>query len=165
MPLALVAKNGHPLFALGDRLRFQEVAQFPLLALPQGAFPAFEQVVHDCGLGRQASPSGRSAGPLWQGRPDIDDLMIGFATPLTMPLYGESYRRLPLQLPIEVGDALVVHRDVIHYPQLRRLVSALLSRLRTLAQGMEEVSLFEMPELAGPNHRFSADECIRALAF
>jgi hypothetical protein len=28
--------------------------------------------------------------------------MVGLATPLTLPLYGESYRALPLQVPVEV---------------------------------------------------------------
>ena len=59
--------------------------------------------------------------------------MVGFSTPLTLPLYGESYRALPLQVPVVVGDALVVAREWVDSIQIRELVSLLRSRLATLA--------------------------------
>jgi hypothetical protein len=59
--------------------------------------------------------------------------MVGFSTPLTLPLYGESCQVLPLRLPIEVGDALVVRREWTHYQQIQRLTDYLLNRLTELA--------------------------------
>ena len=59
--------------------------------------------------------------------------MVGFATPLTLPLYGESCQALPLRLPIEVGDALVVRREFTHYPQIQGLAGYLRNRLTELA--------------------------------
>jgi hypothetical protein len=60
--------------------------------------------------------------------------MVGFSTPLTLPLYGDSYRALPLQVPVEVGDALVVAREWVDSSQTHHLVSLLRSRLETLAK-------------------------------
>lgn len=48
---------------------------------------------------------------------------------------------LPLQLPLPVGDVLVVHHDYAHHPRTRALVVALQNRLAQLAQGSQEVQL------------------------
>ena len=67
--------------------------------------------------------------------------MVGFATPLTLPLYGENCQVLPLRLPIEAGDALVVRRDLTHYPQIQRLAGYLRNRLTELALTTPELTV------------------------
>ena len=82
----------------------------------------------------------------WRGGRDIEDLMVGFSTPLTLPMYGDSPMARPLQVPVEVGDALVVAREWANSPQTRNLVSLLLGRLETLAKsscGVE--ALYDSP--------------------
>jgi hypothetical protein len=111
-------------------MTFADVARFPFLPLPSGSFPKVQNVLEKLGLWQKTS------GPTdfdWRGRSDIEDLMVGFATPLTLPLYGESYRALPLQVPVEVGDALVVAREWVDTPQMHQLVSLLRSRLEAVA--------------------------------
>ena len=131
MPFLLVVQEGHPLLKLGSQMTFADVARFPFLPLPSGSFPKVQNVLEKLGLWQ------KTFGPTefdWRGRSDIEDLMVGFATPLTLPLYGESYRALPLQVPVEVGDALVVAREWVDATQTRHLVSLLRSRLETLAK-------------------------------
>ena len=67
--------------------------------------------------------------------------MVGFSTPLTLPMYGESYVALPLQVPVEVGDALVVAREWADSARTRQLVALLRDRLETLAQSTPGVEV------------------------
>ena len=131
LPLLLVVQEGHPLLKLGNQMTFEDVARFPFLPLPSGSFPKVQNVLEKLGLWHKTS------GPTefdWRGRSDIEDLMVGFATPLTLPLYGESFVALPLQVPVEVGDALVVAKEWVDAPQIHQLVSLLRSRLEILAK-------------------------------
>ena len=131
LPLLLVVQEGHPLLKLGNQMTFADVARFPFLPLPSGSFPKVQNVLEKLGLWHKTS------GPTefdWRGRSDIEDLMVGFATPLTLPLYGESFVALPLQVPVEVGDALVVAKEWVDAPQIHQLVSLLRSRLEILAK-------------------------------
>ena len=131
LPMLLVVQEGHPLLELGSEITFEDVARFPLLPLPSGSFPRCQNVLEKLGLWQNGSgPSGFE----WRGRSDIEDLMVGFATPLTLPLYGDSSMALPLQVPVEVGDALVVAREWVDTPQTQDLISLLRTRLETLAK-------------------------------
>jgi DNA-binding transcriptional LysR family regulator len=130
MPMLLVVKEGHPLLELGAQVTFDDVAAFPILPLPSGSFPRFQRVLEQCGLWRNAALPAESD---WRGRSDIDDLMVGFATPVTLPMYGDGYKALPLQVPVVVGDALVVAREWANSTQICNLVSLLSSRLEILA--------------------------------
>ena len=143
MPMMLVVKDGHPLLDLGDRVSFEAIARYPILPLPDGAFPGFQQVLIDCGLWQPAAKDGPAEPPAWRGQSGVEDLLVGFATPLTLPLYGESFRQLPLRLPVEVGDALVVARAFIDYPQTHQLAAFLRTRLRSLAATTPELVILE----------------------
>jgi DNA-binding transcriptional LysR family regulator len=135
MPMFLVVQEGHPLLGLGDRLSLDAVAHYPLLPLPEGAFPEFQKVLQDCGLWSKSVKSS------WKGRDNLEDLMVGYSTPLSLPLYGDKVRALPLRIPAFVGDALVVAREYADSPQVRDLASLLRARLETLASATEEVEV------------------------
>ena len=143
MPLQMVVKEGHPLLELGSQIAFGDIAKFPSLPLPSGAFPRVQKVLKEIGLWKNSS------GPIefeWRGRSDIEDLMVGFSTPLTLPLYGDSYKVLPFQVPVEVGDALVVAREWANSTQIRNLVSLLRGRLEILASTLSGVEvLYDSP--------------------
>lgn len=140
MPMLLVVQADHPLLALGQRLTLADVARYPILPLPDSAFPKCQRVLEDCGLWRGAA----DPPPAWQGQSGLDDLLVGYATPLTLSLYGEGIRVLPLRLPLEVGDTLLLPRAHLHYPQARQLLADLQLRLRQLAHHLPEVVL-ELP--------------------
>jgi hypothetical protein len=150
LPLLLVVQEGHPLLELGSEMSFEDVAKFPFLPLPSGSFPKVQAVLEKLGLWQ--NPSGSTEFD-WRGRSDIEDLMVGFSTPLTLPLYGDSYRALPLQVPVEVGDALVVAREWVDSAQTHHLVSLLRTRLEDLAKATWGVEVLD---------GFSAGKCLPA---
>jgi DNA-binding transcriptional LysR family regulator len=132
MPSHLVVKQGHPLLGLSAP-RFSDVRAYPLLPLPAHAFPVFEAMLTSLGL----------AGAARQQRPDpaIEDLLVGIATPLSLGLYGPDWVVLPLKLPLQVGDVLMVRRDYADHVRTRELVAALQNRLAVLACGRHDVQL------------------------
>jgi len=138
MPLLMVVKESHPLLELGGQMSFGDVAQYPLLPLPTGSFPKIQNVLEQIGL--LTNPP-LSPALDWRGRRDIEDLLVGFSTPLTLPMYGDSHVALPLQVPVEVGDALVVARQWANSPRTRQLVALLHGRLETLAQSTPGVEV------------------------
>ena len=75
--------------------------------------------------------------------------MVGFSTPLTLPMYGDSYKVLPLQVPVDVGDALVVAREWADSTQIRTLVSLLQSRIESLAKVLSGVEVLYDSSLDG----------------
>jgi len=145
MPALLVVKEGHPLLDLGDRVGFDDIARYPFLPLPEGAFPAFQSVLEECGLWAASVQKSAQPPPSWRGKTDIDDLMVGIATPLSLTLYGDSFRVLPLRLPVPVGDALVVAREFVQSPQVKSLASFLRRRIANLAADMDDVLILDHP--------------------
>ena len=144
MPMRLVVNQGHPLQALGHHITFADVAQYPCLPLPNGAFPQFQAALQRCGLWQDSSPAeplSRRRG--WAGQAGVEDLLVGFATPLALPLYGESVVELPLDFPMVVGDVLLIRREFSDTPQAHGLVSQLRQRLRKLASTTPDVEVLE----------------------
>ena len=74
--------------------------------------------------------------------------MVGIANPITLSLYGPQTVVLPLQLPITVGDALVVHADFADHPRVGRLVDLLTGYLRAQTAGMDGVVVHGSASLA-----------------
>lgn len=144
MPMRLVVNQGHPLLALGSHVTFADVAQYPCWPLPDGAFPQFQAALQHCGLWQGsgfATPlSGRRGRQEQEG---VEDLLVGFSTPLALPLYGESVVELPLKLPMAVGDALMIRREFRDSPQAHDLASQLRQRLRKLASTTPDVEVLE----------------------
>ena len=83
----------------------------------------------------------------WEGKTEAE-LTIGYATALSLEVAGQGMRRLPLQLPISSGDALVVRREFAASEHLRRLHLTLLERLRPLAARHPEIQVLEPDQLA-----------------
>jgi len=146
MHMLLVVKEGHPLLELGAQMTFDDVAAFPILPHPSGSFPRFQKVLEQCGLWR--NPALPAEGD-WRGRSDVEDLMVGFSTPLALPTYGDCYKALPLQIPVVVGDALVVAREWANSAQTLDLVSLLRRRLETLAAASSGIEVLYHSPLGG----------------
>ena len=115
MPIWLVVDQSHPLLELGEQVTFADVADYPCMPLPDGAFPKFQAVLAACGLWNGGTEE-RIRNPAWFGQVNSEDLLVGFATPLSLLLSGDCCRVLPLELPLEVGDALLVPRQYERAP-------------------------------------------------
>jgi hypothetical protein len=69
--------------------------------------------------------------------------MVGFATPLSLYLYGDFCRVLPLQLSLQVGDAWLVPRQYERAPQTLQLLADLRRRLKLLASSAPDMELLD----------------------
>jgi DNA-binding transcriptional LysR family regulator len=141
MPMNLVVPIGHPLAERSGAIPWEDLLPYPVLPLPSGAFPVFERVLEHCGL--VPSPEREQAmrqAPWWRKRP-VEELVIGYASPLTLHSYGEGWVMLDQQLPVQVGDVLMVRQEFSTHPRTLELCGQLLEHLSTLAAGHPDVVL------------------------
>lgn len=137
MPSLLTVKHDHPLAALGEAITLEDVRAYPLLPLPNGAFPVYEAMLESQGLTFLRS----TESPL--PALAIEDLLVGIASPLTLPLYGPEAIALPIQLPIPVGDVLVVRREYADHPRTEALIDELLRHLRQIAVTLPNLEVLD----------------------
>ena len=143
MPIWLVVDQFHPLLELGDQVTFADVAAYPCMPLPDGAFPKFQAVLEACGLWNGGTTPKRMRISSQVGQVNMEDLIVSLATPLSLLLSDDCCRVLPLELPIEVGDALLVPRQYEHAPQTLRLLADLRQRLESLAGAAPELVVLD----------------------
>ena len=132
LPVFYVARPDHPLVGQHE-LSVDQIAQFPSLGLPQGAYPKVEEALRVLGLWNEPVRMGRYRRELWEGRAE-SDLVIGYGTSLSLEISGGELVRLPLELPFRSGEALVVRREHAERPELLALQHCLLERLQQLAR-------------------------------
>ncbi len=157
MPIWLVVDQSHPLLELGEQVTFADVAGYPCIPLPDGAFPKFQAVLEACGLWNGGTTPKRMRNSSQVGQVDREDLIVSFATPLSLLLSDDCCRVLPLELPLEVGDALLVPRQYERAPQTLQLLAELRQRLESLAAaapGMVVLDGFEHPSAAHSDQPF-----------
>jgi len=142
MPVHAVVVPGHPLLGLLQRqgtLGWDDVAAFPSLALPRGAYPKVEASLKALGLWSSPARMGRYRRELWEGRGE-QELMVAYATVLSEQIAG-ALVRLPLTLPLWSGEALVVRRTWARHPRLLALAELLRQRLRPWAERHPELEI------------------------
>lgn len=137
MPVFFTCAPGHPLLER-QRLTVADIAQFPTLALPSGSYPLVERALQAIGLWNDGVRMTRYRRDLWEGKAEAE-LVVGYGTPLSMQISGGSLCRLPLQLPIVSGDALVFRRVLADSPRLQQLLNHLRAKVSQLAQMDAEI--------------------------
>ena len=142
IPMLLAAHQDHPLLRQQSPLTLADVAAYPLLPLPQGAFPVFEARLRELGLGSPAggTPPQQTSGPENTSL-SFAELCLGVASALTLPLYGPEYRSLPMEIPLHFGDVLVIHADFAGHPRSRALIDSLQAHLREATAHIAELRL------------------------
>ncbi|QCH14471.1 hypothetical protein CB0101_05640 [Synechococcus sp. CB0101] len=143
MPVHCLVGQGHPLLDRSS-LSWNDLTAFPSLALPAGAYPKVEQALRKLGLWSSPVRMKRYQRQLWEGKTE-QELTIGYGTALSLELSGASMQRLPLQLPIQSGEALVVRRDYAVTPQFQQLARTLHARLSQLAARLPEITMRPLP--------------------
>ena len=140
LPTHLVVADGHPLLELGQAVTLEDVRQYPSLALPDGAFPRVQAILQ--GLGLWSSPCDmRRYDPMrWEGR-TADEVTVAYATTFSLDRFPMPQAILPVPIPLEVGDTLVVPRPFAEHPRCRALLAALRQRARVLAENHPDVRL------------------------
>ena len=148
MPVFFTCAPGHPLLAR-EQLSFEDIAAYPSLGLPAGSYPLVERALKSIGLWNDGVRMLRYQRQKWEGRSE-DDLTIGYGTPLSLAISGGNLQRLPLRLPFDSGDALVVHRDLLGSHALDTLITHVLQRMRAAAREHPELEIVDQP-LATPS--------------
>jgi hypothetical protein len=143
MPVHCLVGEGHPLLNRPS-LCFDDLAAFPSLALPADTYPMVERALRQLGLWSSPVRMKRYQRQLWEGKTE-QELIIGYGTALSLQLSGPAMHRLPLQLPIQSGEALVVRREFAHTPEFQLLTRTLHSRLSHLASGLPEIQMLPLP--------------------
>lgn len=136
MPALFVVKQDHPLLQVSD-LSLEAVRRYPLLPLPRGAFPVFEAMLAAMGIGAASSCE---VTPHHPGM-TLEDLLVGITSPLTLHLYGPSWRVLPLKLPLNMGDVLVVPAEFAGHPRTHQLLARVSDQLRDQCADHPDVTL------------------------
>jgi len=150
MPLQLVVKPDHPLLDRGDQLRFEDLADYPVVPLPEGAFPLAQRILQEIDLWSCPARDQRFRQATWLAHVPVEDRMISFNTPLRLAAgLGDGWQPLPLPLPIRVGEAVVVKRSFGASPLLQRLLEALIGQAQRLGAGLADVEVGWPPVGAG----------------
>lgn len=140
MPAHLVAATGHPLLNLGEAITLEDVRQYPSLALPDGAFPKVQAALQAVGLWSSPSEIRRYSPAGWEGK-TADEVTVGYATAFSIHLFPTPQEILPVSIPLEVGDTLVVPRRFADHPRCKALLAELRRRARELAERHPDIRL------------------------
>ncbi len=163
MPMRLVARRDHPLHRRQPPLSLEEVAAYPLLPLPQQAFPVFQARLEAIGLAtpadgsqppastvafeREEAEGAEGEGPEAEGVEaeglSFEASMLGIASALTLPLYGPDYRLLPVEIPIQFGDVLVLRSEFAAHRRCLELLDSLLAHIRSATAECADVQMLE----------------------
>ena len=148
MPVFFVVKPGHPLIGKTN-LSYDDIATYPTLGLPEGAYPRVEKSLKAIGLWNDVVRMTRYKRERWEGLTE-DDLTIGYGTCLSMTISGGDLIPLPLELPFQSGEAIVVRREFAMKPELIGLRDLIQSRLQQLAHDHPELSFSSPYQAAHP---------------
>jgi hypothetical protein len=138
MPVFFVVGEGHPLLKRAS-LTVEDLAEFPSLALPEKAYPLVEQSLKSMGLWNDGVRMTRYCRDRWEGKAERE-LVVGYGTALSLAVSGENLQALPLRLPHDSGDALVLRRRFLQHPRLLSLLAALHTRMAPVVQAHGDVS-------------------------
>lgn len=139
MPVFFTCAPGHPLLERGA-ISYDDIAEFPTLALPDGSYPKVEAALKQIGLWNDGVRMSRYRRDRWEGKSE-SELVIGYGTALSMRVNGGNLCELPLKLPFDSGEALVVKKDLLSDPGVTELLAHLRAKLSALSAEMPEIEL------------------------
>lgn len=143
VPMLLAAPSGHPLLRRQGPLSLTDVAAYPLLPLPQMAFPVFQARLAELGLVGDAAAARSAASQAEAEGVSFEQRCLGIASALTLPLYGPDYQALPVEIPIHFGDVLVVRTEFAGHRRHLQLRDSLLAHLRSVTAACRAVRVLE----------------------
>lgn len=118
MPVFFVANPEHPLAGKAS-IYISDIAEYPTLGLPAGSYPKVEKSLRSIGLWNDYVRMSRYCRDKWEGKSG-SELTIGYGTSLSMEVSGGSLVRLPLNLPFNAGEAIVVRKEYLNHPVMLR---------------------------------------------
>lgn len=143
MPVFFTCAPNHPILKQQD-IDYSDIAKYPTLALPSNSYPLVESGLKKIELWNNSVRMTRYQRERWEGKTE-SELVIGYGTPLSMLVSGGQLVRLPLLLPFESGDALVVRKKYKGSPRLGELLNCILSKINALAAVEPEITVIYTP--------------------
>ena len=140
-PLRLAVPEGHPLLALGNAIRLEDVHPYPTVALDNGAFPTVQAALEALNLWNRSLQRGARVSLQMTAASLDDPLAVSPASLFTCHLLPGSWRLLPLDLAMASGDSLIARREYANHPRLQLLLQHLRQRAAELAERHSEVSV------------------------
>ena len=137
LPVHLVVARDHPLLDLGNSVALEDVKRYPSLALPDHAFPKVQEILQRLGLWNLPLNVQRYRDNWQEKVPSA--LAVGYATSFSMHLFRTPQVVLPVQIPFEVGDTLIVRRDYVDHPRLIELRGYLKEKSLELARRFGDI--------------------------
>ena len=121
-----------------------DLYDFPVLSLPDGAFPKIQS--HLKGLGFQRSNVGITQHVVssWEGRTE-NQVTVSYGTARTIGNFGGTKVPLPLLTGLTVGDALVVKRSFAGSEYFRQLLLCLGERAQSLSESFDDLECSSDP--------------------
>ena len=143
-PSYFLVDQQHPLLENKEELKLDDLQKFPVLSLPDGAFPKIQK--HLKGLGFQRSNVGvvRHEVSRWEGRTE-DQLTISYGTVHTIGNFHGTKVPLPLSTGLTVGDSLVVKRCFADSDYFRQLLFYLSKRAQSLSESLDDLECCSDP--------------------
>ena len=143
-PSVFLVDQQHPLLQRKVELKLDDLQDFPVLSLPDGAFPKIQH--HLKGLGFQRSTVGavRHEVSRWEGRTE-DQVTISYGTVHTIGNFHGKKVPLPLSTGLTVGDSLVVKRCFADSDYFRQLLLYLSQRAQSLSDSFDDLECCSDP--------------------
>ena len=141
-PCILVANESHPLFLNQKELTLDNIAAYPSLALPDGAFPVFNSYARSIGLWNSPSRILRYKKEKWEGRTE-DELTNSYSNLFSLDMIANKHHILPIKFDQKFGDILFVRRNYSDHPRFLALKSTLLERLKPWAKLLPDIRFCE----------------------
>ena len=138
-PSHFLVDQNHPLLNFDDELGLDDLLDFPVLSLPDGAFPKIQRHLHKLNLHRLKVESKRHDLNRWEGRTE-NQLTISYGTVHTIGDFDGSKVFLPLSTGLTLGDSLVVKRCFANTYAFELLLSFLIERAQFLSQNFDDVN-------------------------
>ena len=140
MPVHLMVAKDHPLLRKGTSIRWDDLADFPSLGLPDGAYPKTQSTLEKLGLWKNPARMSRYKIELWEGKIE-EDLTIGYGTCLSILASKTDAVKLPLTLPLNSGEALVMRHEYKNHPKIQELIHLIKQRLMEVNTAENEIQL------------------------
>ena len=140
MPIHLMVGKNHPLLRKETNLCWDDIADFPSLALPDGAYPNTQIAFKKLGLWNSPVQMNRYKRELWEGQTE-EDVTIGYGTCLSIVASQTDQIALPLSLPFCAGEALVMRHERRNHPKILDLIGLIKQRIQTLKKTQPDIRL------------------------
>ena len=143
-PSYFLVDRNHPLLERSENLQLDDLQDFPVLSLPDGAFPRIQNHLKGLGFHRSNVGATRHEIKCWEGLTE-DQLTISYGTVHTIGTFGGGKVPLPLSTGLTVGDSLVVKRCFSSSVFFRELVLYLSECAQSLADTVDDLECCSDP--------------------